>query len=365
MSVAVAEEGHHTKDEKPKVSIVLTSYNHGPYIRQAIDSVIRQTYENWELLIWDDLSPDDSWDIIQEYTDPRIHSFRNDRTRRYIYAINESILSVAKGEYIAIHHSDDAWHPEKLAAQVEYLDAHPKIGAVFTHVQLIDENNENIENDWFNVPNQSREEWLRCLFLNRNSLCHPSALVSRSEYINAGLYKKVHGQTDDAEMWTRLLLRSDIYLVPKKLTLHRIFSDGGNVSGDNPVTRARTHFEWFEQKKNYLGLSAEELLEIFPEAQQWMSTSGESEATYLLAMIAIHLGDCQGTYLFGLDLLYQLLSNNQQAEDIEKKHGFDYLDFMALSGKQPLFIAAKMTKQTTILCTVKTFIWRLVGKPSS
>jgi len=321
----------------PKVSIVFTSYNHEPFLRQALDSVINQTYENWELLIWDDVSSDDSWNIIQSYTDPRIRSFRNDRTRRYIYAINQSITTEAKGEYIAIHHSDDAWHPDKLAEQVAYLDSHEDKAAVFTHVQLIDENNRPLENDWFNGPEQSREQWLRCLFMNHNKLCHPSVLVRRVEYIRAGLYKLVHAQIDDAEMWTRLLLHADIHVLPKKLTLHRIFSTGSNVSGDSPQTRARLQFEWFEQKKNYLDLSIDDILKIFPESQRWFASEGDSDRDYVLAMVAIHLGHCQNTRLFGLDLLYRLLNEPERAEIISQVHGFDYLNFMQLSGQSILF----------------------------
>jgi len=332
----------------PKVSVVLTSFNHAPYLRQAIDSVINQTYTDWELLIWDDVSSDNSWDIIQGYSDPRIRAFRNDRNRRYIYAINESITTVATGMYIAIHHSDDAWQPEKLTLQVAYLDANPHKGAVFTHVQLIDEHNSLLLNDWFNVSNQSRAEWLRCLFLNTNKLCHPSAMVRREEYIKAGLYKLVHAQTDDAEMWTRLLFISDIYVIKRKLTLHRIFSTGANVSGDNPKALARKQFEWFEQKKNYLGISLLDLLEIFPEAKQWLSSTKENNQMYLLAMVLINIGNCQGTRLFGLDLLYRLLTVPATARRIAELYNFDYLDFINLSGEQGLFQCADEQSQASI-----------------
>lgn len=323
-----------------KVSVVLTSYNHAPYLRQAIESVTNQTYQDWELLIWDDVSSDESWDIIQSYQDTRIHAFRNDQTRRYIYAINESITKVATGEYIAIHHSDDGWQPDKLARQVAYLDNHLDKSAVFTHVQLIDEQNQNIANDWFNVGNQSRAKWLRNFFLNKNQLCHPSVLARREAYVNAGLYKLVHAQTDDAEMWTRLLLNAEIHVIPEKLTLHRIFSNGANVSGNNAKTRARLQFEWFEQKKNFLALSVNEIVEIFPEATQWIVDGKDTHAQFLLAMVSIHSGNCQGTRLFGLDLLYQLLTNAEAAQKIKAQHNFDYLDFMGLSGQQELFLRA-------------------------
>jgi Glycosyltransferases involved in cell wall biogenesis len=124
----------------PKVSVVLTSYNHEKYIKEAIDSVLNQTYTDFELIIWDDASTDNSWNIINCYNDKRIIKFRNEYNRRAVYAINNSISEVAKGEYIAIHHSDDVWEPAKLKKQVEFLDNNQGCGAVFTAASIIDDN---------------------------------------------------------------------------------------------------------------------------------------------------------------------------------------------------------------------------------
>ena len=106
---------------KPKVSVILTSFNHAKYLREAIDSVLNQTFTHFELIIWDDASSDNSWEIIQSYQDPRIKAFRNDVQRRGIYGINKAISEVAQGEFIAIHHSDDVWEFAKLDKQIAYF----------------------------------------------------------------------------------------------------------------------------------------------------------------------------------------------------------------------------------------------------
>ena len=322
----------------PKVSVVLTSYNHENFIREAIDSVLGQTFEDWELIILDDVSPDNSWEIIQSYQDPRIKTIRNDRTRRYIYNINRAINELSTGEYIAIHHSDDAWELEKLTEQVAILDANPQIAAAFTHVQCIDEKNHKLDIDWFNQKNRSRTEWLRVLFHNQNRFCHPSALVRRSAYQDVGLYKCAHAQIDDAEMWTRLLIKHEVHVIQKKLTRHRIFSDNSNVSGDRPDRRARLQFEWFQQKQHYKNLNTTDLLKILPEARQWL-TCEESEASsrFLLAMAAIHAQNSTGTRLFGLNLLYDLLTDYEEARRIESAHSFNYLDFINMTGQENFF----------------------------
>lgn len=319
-----------------KVSIVLTSFNHDKYIRQAIDTVVNQSFSDWELIIVDDVSTDTSWELIQTYNDPRIIKIRNDRTRRYIYNINRAIEAQSTGDYIAIHHSDDAWALDKLEKQVAVLEASPQIGAVFSHVQCIDENNRSLTIDWFDQPNKSRAAWLRGLFFNENRLCHPSALVRRSAYEQSGLYKCAHAQIDDAELWTRLLKVSDIHVVQEKLTLHRIFSDQSNASGDRPDRRARLKLEWHLQKQQYVDLPLADILEAFPESEQWVTPQG-ANTKYLLAMVAINTGNCPGTRLFGVELLYKLMTCPKEQEHIESIHGFNYLDFISLTGKEDFF----------------------------
>ena len=322
-----------------KVSIILTSFNHDKYIRQAIDTVVNQSFSDWELIIVDDVSTDASWELIQTYNDPRIIKIRNDRTRRYIYNINRAIETQSTGDYIAIHHSDDAWALDKLEKQVAVLEASPQIGAVFSHVQCIDENNRSLTIDWFDQPNKSRAAWLRVLFFNDNRLCHPSALVRRSAYEQSGLYKTAHAQIDDAELWTRLLKVSDIHVVQEKLTLHRIFSDQSNASGDRPDRRARLKVEWYLQKQHYIDLPLADILEAFPESEQWVTPQG-ANSKYVLAMVAIYKSNCPGTRLFGIELLYQLMTCPKEQEHIESIYGFNYLDFISLSGKEDFFSPA-------------------------
>ena len=88
-------------NNSPKVSIVLTSFNHEKYLSESIDSVLAQTYTNFELIIWDDASADQSWSIISCYSDPRIKAFCNEKNKGPVYGINKAITEVATGEYIA------------------------------------------------------------------------------------------------------------------------------------------------------------------------------------------------------------------------------------------------------------------------
>jgi glycosyltransferase involved in cell wall biosynthesis len=131
----------------PRVSVVLTSFNHSAYLNESIDSVLGQTFSDIELIVLDDASEDNSWALISRYTDQRMRAYLSSKPGQVTHQISKA-LSNAVGEYIAVQHSDDVWMPEKLARQVAYLDAHPEIGAVFTWVQGIDETGAMVEQEW-------------------------------------------------------------------------------------------------------------------------------------------------------------------------------------------------------------------------
>ena len=124
----------------PKVSVVVPTYNRAELLPRALDSVIAQTFRNFELIIVDDHSTDTTQRVIAEYAnDPRVRALRHERTRGQSSALNRGI-AVARGEYVAFLDDDDEWLPTKLALQVEVLDAAPsKVALVYGWRQDIDE----------------------------------------------------------------------------------------------------------------------------------------------------------------------------------------------------------------------------------
>ena len=105
-----------------KISIVMPSFNSSRFIHKSIESVISQTYKNWELLIVDDCSTDDTYDIAKEYerNDNRIKVFRNDTNRGAAFSRNIAIKN-SSGDYIAFLDSDDKWHESKLEKQINFM----------------------------------------------------------------------------------------------------------------------------------------------------------------------------------------------------------------------------------------------------
>jgi GT2 family glycosyltransferase len=326
----------------PKVSILLTSYNHAKYLRESIESVLNQTYKNFELIIWDDASTDDSWNIITSYTDKRIRSFKNE-TNQFIEYFRKAISEVAKGEYIAIHHSDDIWESDKLEKQVAFLDTNPQIGAVFSSALIIGEDGEPFENALhfyykaFDQPNRTRHEWLNYFFYRGNALCHPSVLIRKTCYDECGLYRYGLAQSPDFDMWVRLCLKYDIHVLPEKLVRFRVRVNEMNSSGYRPETHIRSQFEFLQVLYNYTAISTyEELKKIFPIAEKYAGTKG-ADLEFVLGMVALEAKPYNFTELFGLSLLFEALNDPDRAKNILISHGFSHIDFIKLTGEHDVF----------------------------
>jgi len=342
----------------PKISIVLTSFNHAEYIAESIESILNQTYGDFELIIWDDASADNSWEIIQSYNDSRIRSFRNDVRKIGTYGVNKAISEVANGEYIAIHHSDDVWEIDRLEKQVPFLDSDDKLGAVFSRAQIIDGQGNPFTDEShfyyniFNQPNRSRFEWLRFFFDNGNALCHPSVLIRKRAYADCGTYRYGLSQLPDFDMWIRLTLKYEILVLSDKLVRFRFRGDEINTSGSNIENQLRFAFEYSLILENFLQISSvDELLSVFPEARKYCN--GENpQIQYALAMAMLELQPFPSTIQFALNTLFKIINTPQSKSSLH----FDDREYTKLTGKyDPLrlkFIAEKDSQISNLIGTL-------------
>lgn len=124
----------------PTVSVIIPNYNHAPYLKERIDSVLNQTYQDFEVIILDDCSPDNSVEVIEQYrSNPHVsHILINEQNTRNTFIQWERGISLAKGRYIWIAESDDAAEPQLLEILVGQLEHHPDASVAFCHSQLID-----------------------------------------------------------------------------------------------------------------------------------------------------------------------------------------------------------------------------------
>jgi len=341
--------------KKIKVSVLLTSYNHAKYLKKAIDSVLDQTFSDFELIIWDDASTDESWQIITSYSDIRIKSFRNEARKRGIWGMNKAISEIALGEYIAIHHSDDIWELQKLEKQVAFLDENPAIGAVFSNALIIGENDEPFKDvshfyyEIFDQPNRTRYEWLNHFFYHGNVLCHPSLLIRKACYDDCGLYRYAFAQIPDFDMWVRLCLKYDIHVLPEKLIQFRVRLNEMNTSGDRPETNIRAQFELLQMLKNYRRIeTSDDFLKIFPDSKEYLKQEG-FDMGFALGMAALEPKTLHIVKLFGLELLFEALNDPERARSINNLYKFSYQDFIALTAKHDVFLVELRATLTTQL----------------
>lgn len=215
----------------PEISVILPVYNGEVFLRAAIESVLKQTFNDFELLILDDGSSDQSGAIAQTSTttDSRIRLLRNGKNiglqRTLNYGIEES-----RGRYIARIDCDDIWRdPEKLEKQVRYLDHHPDCAVVGTFAEMIDANSQRIGT----LRYATTDTDIRRHFLIANQFAHPSVLVRKSALDRLGPYSEhaCYRTIEDYELWLRLGTRYQFANIPETCLAYRIHDRSISMQG--------------------------------------------------------------------------------------------------------------------------------------
>ena len=218
-----------------KVSVIIPVYKVEQYIADTVQSVLNQTYQNFELIIIDDGSPDRSVEICRQFTDPRIKII-SQKNRGLAGARNTGIRH-ATGDYLAFLDSDDVWLPEMLEKNVAHLEAAPEVGVSFNRSAFIDEAGKSL--GIYTMP-QLKNIDVPCL-LRGSPIGNGSAVVIKREVFEAIRYQaKLYGevedfyfddcfrQSEDIECWLRIVITTPwkIEGIPDVLTLYRVNSGG-------------------------------------------------------------------------------------------------------------------------------------------
>jgi glycosyltransferase involved in cell wall biosynthesis len=188
----------------PIISIILPTYNGGKYIRRAIDSIISQSFNSWELLVIDDGSSDDTESFIKEYIkiNSKIIYIKNEVNLGIQKTLNKG-LREAKGEYIARIDDDDEWiDKDKLKKQVLFLDDNFDYVLVGTGVVVIDENN----NELFRYLLPEKNEDIRNKILGKNCFIHSSVMFKKDIVLKVGGYDESQNtrHVEDYDLWLRM-----------------------------------------------------------------------------------------------------------------------------------------------------------------
>ena len=226
----------------PLVSVCIASYNHEKFIAEAINSIIAQSYSNWELIVVDDASSDSSPEILRDiaaqYPD-QIRLVLVEKNTGPSGALNQAILE-AKGEYVALLGSDDRMRVERLEKQVDYLNKNPDVSTIFTKVAGIDAKGCRLDAvaEIFDKPIID----IRSQLLQGNFLCAPSVMARRDVWLEVGLHNAELRYLQDYDLWLRILDNHEMARLDDRLTEYRIHGD--NLSVNKPQDSAFAgHYE--------------------------------------------------------------------------------------------------------------------------
>ena len=186
------------------VSVIMPVYNAATYLREAIESVLNQTYRDFEFIIINDGSTDNSEEIIKSYTDPRIVYLKNEKNSKLIYTLNRGI-DEAKGVYIARMDADDICLADRFATQKNMLDQDKKLSVAGSLVTQINEKGGQAK-DWPLDAKTTSWEAIRRKMPKENCIAHPSAMI-RASVLKEFRYKEYQQNIEDYDLWLRLLNR--------------------------------------------------------------------------------------------------------------------------------------------------------------
>ncbi|GAP13465.1 glycosyltransferase [Longilinea arvoryzae] len=210
----------------PKVSIIIPTYNSARFLPATLQSVLAQTYRDYEILVVDDGSTDDTPAVLQPYRYEITYIHQENKERS---AARNNAIDQASGEYVAFLDSDDLWAPEKLKRQVAVLDAHPEVALVYCQARYIDENGQPTAfcGDWIDGPKGDElviADYFEAL-LGGNVISGggSTSMVRRWMLNQVGPFDVTLNHGEDWDVWLRLSRLGPFAYLPEPLTSYRVY----------------------------------------------------------------------------------------------------------------------------------------------
>jgi len=299
----------------PKVTVIIPVYNGEQFLRTSIESILNQTYGNFNVLVIDDGSTDNSQEIIKMYHDPRIKVLTNEKNQGLVFSLNRG-LDCSDGDYAARMDCDDFSLPTRLEKQVEFMESNPDVGVCGTWYSVYDE---SLSNEMYTANLAVNPEEIRTVLFFCCCLCHPSTMLRLSYFNKFQLrYNKSDLHAEDYGLWVRCSRLFQLANIPEVLLHYRLSPKGicythrseqmastGRILIENlknlGIQRSDNEFLRLHCKiilgKDKLGGSADKIRirEWFNKLREANKTTGyypEREFTDLLKMSIFQVCDC-------------------------------------------------------------------------
>lgn len=234
----------------PKVSVLIPSYNYAHYLPEAIESVLAQTYSDFELIIVDNCSTDNTEEIVNNYIeqDNRIKFICNDENIGMYRNYNQALL-LASGEYIKFLNADDKFEPTLLEKFVSILESDPTISLVTSYRQYF-----GSKNDILIPPFQGKVEAVTAILSslkNGNWIGEPTTVMFRRCNLNLGLFDISLLMFADQDMWLRQLRVGNLYVIDEILSSFRIHTTQGTCELNSNEEKQRFNLlQYAEYRRN-------------------------------------------------------------------------------------------------------------------
>ena len=213
------------------VSVILPAYNAEKTLSEAIQSIINQSYNNWELIIINDGSTDGTNIVSLSFDDKRIKYYENEGNKGLIYTLNRGV-ELATGKYIARMDADDICYPERIERQVDFMESHPDVIVCGTQIDYFGTKSTNYKKLKFPLNDKSLKEMLA----TSTCFAHPTVMIRKSMLENSGVYYDVNFKNaEDYSFWIDLIPYGKFANLSETLLHYRISDTQISQSG-NPQT---------------------------------------------------------------------------------------------------------------------------------
>jgi glycosyltransferase involved in cell wall biosynthesis len=230
---------------RPKITVLITTYNTEAYLAEAIESILEQTFTDFELLLIDDGSTDNTEFIVRKFTDPRIVYIK--RTHDYIASLNEGIR-LARGKYIARMDADDRMHRNRLRIQYAIMEAEPSIDICGTWMQGF--NQDRKEGVPFTQLSGKIDLPLKVLF-ESNAFYHPTTLLRKKFFIQHSIYYQNYPYAEDYKLWFEAAKAGAVFYIEPQILYDYRISDQ-QVSKSRFIEQDQTRLQILEEILHHL-----------------------------------------------------------------------------------------------------------------